>query len=41
MSSPYDYDGFAEHLRQVQPPAADFLTRRFTAAASGPWRLPK
>lgn len=32
---PYDYDGFAQHLRRVQHPAAEFLTRIFTEAASG------
>ena len=31
---PYDYDGFARHLRQVHHPAAEFLTRRFAEAAS-------
>lgn len=32
---PYDYEGFATHLRRVRHPAADFLTRRFAEAASG------
>lgn len=32
---PYDYEGFAQHLRRVHHPAADFLTRRFAEAASG------
>lgn len=31
----YDYERFAEHLRRVCHPAAEFLTRRFAEAASG------